>query len=108
MNQEPNDHKLCLEVARMLPQNLLVTDYGSIKWIKDGNQFNTYGEVNHTEWLYVAHLVEQTLTPKDKAIYAAMLRRELGFHQHSYFDLAHATFNQRARALCAVKWWGCE
>lgn len=55
--------------------------------------------IKETEWLCIVGLAEGKLSGQYASIYAVQLRRLLGFHKHSYFDLIHATWQQRAQCI---------
>ena len=90
------DTQLKIALAKMLPEDLMWTNYDDLKWIKNGNRFNTYGSVRDTELLHVCWLIEQTIDLKDKW-------RWLGLIDGDYAEKSHATWQQRATALAKVK-----
>lgn len=122
---EPNDPKLCLAMARMVPEKIVI-----IKGINNGvkiplwkptplalsesssdDEFdNLCVPILETEWLYVMQLVEQTLTEEEREQYLDNLCNQLDitnllcdWSQMCNYRILHATFNQRARAMCEVK-----
>lgn len=62
------------------------------------------GFPNYPYDLNAMHEAEKLLSANNAAVYANNLRRLLGFHQLTYFDLCHATALQRAEAFCRVFW----
>lgn len=73
------------------------------EWLHDersGEPPNYFGDLN------ALHEAEKKLTPGESSYYAGELRKALGFHQHTYFDLLHATAPQRCEAVLKTlgKW----
>lgn len=105
---EPNDPKLCLVMARLLPEQVFTKFWNSTKeevaflWL-DEKKIPTRNVLD-TEWLYVMQLVEDALKDgpdagAEKYQYAHALYRVVPKGRQP----CCATFNQRARAMCTVK-----
>jgi hypothetical protein len=75
-------------------------------WFPPNSREPKLGVLNYCFDLNAMHEAEKVLTPGQSSHYAGTLRTLLGFHQHTYFDLAHATAPQRAEAFlrCIGKW----
>lgn len=103
---EPNNPALKLVMAKLLPNVLTISDSNTIYWTPNII-------LRESEWLYVIHLVEQTLSVEDKYEYGkqlAMITLDGEYDEDvfapnglGYFDVATLTFNQRATAMCKVK-----
>jgi len=108
MQTEPNKPELKLAMAKLLPEMITTMPldaYGNqlFKWSDTNNSEypEDWFDVTEREWLYVMHLIEQTLTLEQRDAYAMSfysIIRPLIFHCDCY-----ATFNQRATAMCRVK-----
>jgi hypothetical protein len=104
-----NNPKLKLAMARLLPEMIHITpsaEFGIVshkfQWLASISGGRYLGrEIYETEWLYVIHLVEQTLTWKQQVNYRKELQRQVTSKTLS--DCVSATFNQRAEAMCKVK-----
>lgn len=108
MQTEPNNPKLKLAMARLLPEKM-TTEHGIPGWKGTGNIVT---DVLETEWLYVMHLVEQTLTIEEKQHYYDELCLVVNDADSTWIEsgcvdmarnTALTTFNQRATAMCKVK-----
>lgn len=110
-----NDPKLKLAMARLCDKIIHTAnapnEVGNFHWL------GTPKEVLDPEWLYVMHLVEQTLSEDDQESYSHHLSQTVPQNYnagpadefgddimiHRDFDVLSATFNQRATAMCKVK-----
>jgi hypothetical protein len=103
-----NDPKLKLAMARLLPKKIVAYtggDANTLHWI------NTDKLILETEWLYVMHLVEQTLDnigdtsepPELRETEMSQYIWALGSECQTQEEHYCATFNQRATAMCKVK-----
>lgn len=104
----PTNQSLKQALARMLPKKLYVefTDMDSTEpqfYALVWKELKAWPQVLDTELLQICWEIEEELSNVDKSIYAVQLRRLLDFHRHSYFDVAHATWQQRTIALAQVK-----
>lgn len=117
-----NDPKLKLVMVRLLPEKLWIfqrpgyrpiLDYEEAWWLEGDN---TEEELEHvrgrpvleTEWLYVMHLVEQTLESEEHMNFERELERIVtpAIKTNCWSirgTQVSATFNQRATAMCKVK-----
>jgi hypothetical protein len=97
-----NEQTLKLQLAKMLPEKLYLHNLSGVCW-----QSNTKPEcifdsrqVLDTEWLHVCWLVEEELK-KDAGKWTWFV--DLLRKQPYYGGSIHATWQQRAIALCKVK-----
>jgi hypothetical protein len=107
-----NNPKLKLAMARLLPEKIGyhtrvegMTEPMNIYWMDNSR------ELLETEWLYVMHLIEEVVaTYNEQVQYAKELALicyggvdPMPSSLHGVWLLQHATFNQRATAMCKVK-----
>lgn len=107
---EPNDPKLKRAVAEMLDQLAHdefpinregITRHETIVFWRESGQ-----QVLETEWLYIVSLAEKTLSQAECYNYSEILGPNMGDWKPSLKAENwpfHATFNQRATALCQTK-----
>lgn len=88
------DLELQRALAKLLPDKLGFTNHLAIYWI-DGEE-----SVLDTEWLHICWLVEQNIYEPEKTKYVNGLARNSGDLDWS---MTHASWQQRARAILAVK-----
>lgn len=107
---EPNDPKLKLAIARLLPDKLFV-DGNQVTWLNVEDD-----SVSETEWPYLLQLVEQALSNAQRIQYTDILMHDLvgNLISRGYYpgdetiDLDELTklvflnFNQRATAMRKV------
>ena len=102
-----NDPKLQLAMAKLLPERIKligVLDEPYLITSDNGNGCITTRKILETEWLYVMHLVEQTLTRLECANYSdALLRSSVEVPSKADEFFWHFNFNQRATSMCKVK-----
>jgi hypothetical protein len=92
-------------LARLLPEKLTVCNCGNpacgeIYW-KDET-----GCPLPTEWLAIVHEIEAMLTPEEQDRYEMALRSQVPNQETGLvfdFNIIHATWQQRATAMMAVK-----
>lgn len=106
-----NDPKLKLAMAKLLPERITADGNYWKGECPEGRGFEPC--ILETEWLYVMHLVEQTLSLAEHTTYCNELYKnsletrpflftalsDLG----DIYYLITSTFNQRATAMCKVK-----
>lgn len=102
---EPNEPELMLAMAKLAEKLAAIPIQvrgESVYWTDCGRPIRV---VQDTEWLYVMHLVEQTLSMGELVEYEKQLNHmELKNNNYGYVErVINATFNQRARAMLAVK-----
>lgn len=105
-----NDPKLKLAIAELLPEKIHISPLHppTFEW-----KNKVWTTILESEWLYVIHLVEQTLNGQQWNYYLSELEnnrdwippvwRGLNPSMIVSFALAHAGFNQRATAMLKVK-----
>ncbi len=69
-------------------------------WIDTELYDYNWQEILETEWLYVMHLIEQTLTDTQMYNYFLAL---CNVREGGVYQMTAATFNQRATAMCKLK-----
>lgn len=106
------DQQLQLTLAKMLPEKFCIErvpidNEEMVVW--NSQQLHGRPPVKDTEWLHVAWLVEEALDSPDSLRYpkvlASLNASYSGGHQVSLSDFytTHASWQQRAEALCKVK-----
>lgn len=106
-----NDPSLKLAMARLLPELIECELENMIEGNPNSNRSWYYYwkntpakiQINDTEFLYVVHLVEQSLTDTDYGEYMDALADDLITPEVQFPRMVAATFNQRALAICKVK-----
>lgn len=102
----PNEHKLKLALAGMLPEKIEYRVGGDCELPDDTVFFfwvNLY-EIRDTEWLHICWLVEQMLTGEECLRYADELNRATKCFKHiTPVIMCIAPWPQRAQALAKVK-----
>lgn len=103
------EQKLKLALARMLPEKICIQVESQPSWFEvssDGIRWSGR-PVQDTEWLHVCWLIEEKHKDEDQKNYLAneetivtALQKVTG---GEYFLCYHATWQQRAEALCKVK-----
>jgi len=98
-------------MAKLLPDTFYFDRRGEVYWQKQPEFPSRVGRVINTEWLYVMHLVEQTLDmtgdldepPELRQSEFSMYINYLSSGAVTEGEVVCATFNQRATAMCKVK-----
>lgn len=105
---EANDPKLKLAMAKLLPEKIRIESKHFGGWDNVFIWIETGKEILETEWLYVMHLVEKTLTYQQMQEYVARLHSKLRttnmvLTNENQFNCINADFNSKATAMCKVK-----
>ena len=100
----PNDTQLKQALAKMLPENVHMANHPDAEmwWMEDGHKMT---KVLDTELLHLCWLVEETLSPGQRAQCASNIYTQLkdtSLYCVPHYDY-HATWQQRVVALCKVK-----
>ena len=112
-----NNPALKLAMARLLSEKIkiVVDDDSTLFFWTEGKirsdhyigKTGTITPILETEWLYVMHLVEQTLNPTDQyginPTWDAYIENLQAICEPTKTHGFIATFNQRATAMCKVK-----
>lgn len=100
----PNEHKLKIALARMLPDKIFIKDDGggqfSLYW-HGGRQHTIHSwwdKISDTELLHICWLVEQTLSGDEYTHFLLHLHK-----MTNSVRTTSATFEKRAQALAKVK-----
>ena len=108
------DTELKMALAKMLPDTLELSTHEHDGYTKPVTTlcWQHKNPVLDTELLHICWLIEKSLPYEDKAEFARQLYRQDGFFScvdcedndfSEIFKYAHATWQQRATALCKVK-----